>query len=54
VLTQLPPPGSVFVDFLNHVYNGRPETLSPADIFRNCEIILGAQDAAQKRQIVAL
>lgn len=54
VLTELPPPGSVFVDFLNHVYNGRPETLSLADIFRNCEIIIGAQEAAEKRQIVAL
>ena len=53
-LTELPPAGSVFVDFLDHVYNGRPATLSLEDIFRDCEIVLGAQEAAEKRQIVAL
>ncbi len=53
-ITDLPKPGSVFVDFVNHVYNGTPATLTLTDIYRNCEVTLGAQEAAERGTIVRL
>jgi len=54
VVTELPPQGSVFVDFLEHVYNKKAPTLTLADIYRNNEIVIGAQEAAERNQIVRL
>ena len=53
-LPPLPPAQSVFVDFLEDVYNGKPSTLSVDEIFRVNEITLGAQEAVDKRRIVSL
>ena len=51
-VSSLPRGGSVFVDFLNHVYNGQPATLSAADIYRVCEIALAANEAAYVGKVV--
>jgi predicted dehydrogenase len=53
-LGQLPPPGSVFVDFLESLYAGKPRQLSLADIYRVNEIVLLAREAAEKRAVLAL
>jgi len=53
-LPPLPEAQSVFVDFLEKVYLGKPSTLSDAEIFRVNEITLGAQEAADSRRIVSL
>jgi hypothetical protein len=44
----------VFLEFLDHVYNGKPASLALEDIYRVTEIVIGAQEAADKRQIVRL
>jgi len=51
---DLPPGGSLFVDFLESVYHGRPPGLSLADIYRVNEIVLGARDSADRGAIVRL
>jgi len=54
VVEQLPPRRWLFSEFLQSVYNGAPETLSLADIFRANEIVLAARDAANRRQVAQL
>jgi predicted dehydrogenase len=54
VLTDLPPAGSLFLDFLDSVYNGKPVGLSIADIWRVNEIVLGARESAERHAIVKL
>lgn len=51
-IRDLPPDGSLFVDFLESVYHGAPKGLSLADIYRANEIVLAARDAADRHQIV--
>jgi predicted dehydrogenase len=53
-LTSLPKGRSVFVDFLDHVYNGARTMLPLDDIYRVTEITIGAQEAADKSTIVKL
>ena len=53
-LPPLPPAQSVFVDFLESVYNGKPSRLPAGDIYRVNEVALGAQEAVEQRRIVAL
>jgi predicted dehydrogenase len=52
VITDLPPARSLFVDFLESVYLGKPVGLELRDIYRVNEIVLAAHEAAEKRQIV--
>ena len=54
VIRDLPRLGSVFLEFLEHAYNGKPTSLPPDEIFRICEITLGAHEAAEKGQVVRL
>lgn len=54
VITQLPAQRWLFAEFLQSVYNGTPETLTLADIYRVNDIVLAARDAADRRQIVRL
>jgi predicted dehydrogenase len=54
VITELPPAGSVFVDFLESVYNGKAPALSLEDIYRVCEIVLAARDSAEQHRVVRL
>jgi predicted dehydrogenase len=48
-VTELPPPGSVFTDFLRTLYLGAPPSLSNDDIFRVTEITIAAQEAVESR-----
>jgi predicted dehydrogenase len=54
VISDLPKARSLFTEFLEHVYNGKPASLTLEDIYRNCEVTLGAQEAAERGQIVRL
>ena len=53
-IRDLPPQGSVFVDYVQYSYNRAAPTLTLADIYRTNEIVLGARDAAEKGEIVRL
>lgn len=50
----LPPNGSLFLDFLDSVYNGRPLVLELRDIYRVNEIVLAARDAGDRRQMIRM
>jgi len=52
VIDKLPPGGSVFVDFLEHVYMGKPASLPLEDIYRVCELALAASEAALTGKVV--
>jgi predicted dehydrogenase len=46
VIGDLPPRGSVFLDFLNHTYNGKPTGLPFEDIYKANLVSIAAQEAA--------
>ena len=50
----LPPDGSVFRDYLAHVYAGAAATLTVPEIYMNCDITVAAHEAAVKGQIVKI
>jgi predicted dehydrogenase len=52
VLTDLPAAGSLFLDFLDSVYNGKTVGLSIQDIWKVNEIVLAAREAAERHTIV--
>jgi predicted dehydrogenase len=52
VIDKLPPRGSVFVDFLAHVYLGKPASLPLQDIYRVCEVALAASEAGLTGKVV--
>ena len=54
VVDKLPAPRWLFVDFLEHVYNGKPATLPLADMYRVCEITLAADEAAVSGRIIVI
>jgi len=47
-IDPLPPAKWLLVDFLEHVYSGKPSGLPRADIYRANEIVLEARDAADR------
>lgn len=51
---NLPPEGSVFRDFLAHVYAGAPATLTLEEIYANCDVTLAAHESAVKGQMVRI
>ena len=53
-MSELPPNGSLFLDFLNSVYNGKPVVLELRDIYRVNEIVLAARDAGDRRQMIRI
>jgi predicted dehydrogenase len=53
-ISELPPNGSLFLDFLNSVYNGRPAVLELRDIYRVNEIVLAARDAGDRREMIRI
>jgi predicted dehydrogenase len=53
-ISELPPNGSLFLDFLNSVYNGKPAVLELRDIYRVNEIVLAARDAGDQRHMIRL
>src|SRR5437763_16395480 len=54
VLTDLPLGGSLFLDFLESVYNGKPAGLTPADIWKVNEIVLAARESAERHSITKI
>lgn len=53
-VTDLPPAGSVFVDFLESIYLNKPPTLPLDDIYRVCEVTLAADEAAWTGRVVEI
>lgn len=53
-LVELPPEGSIFAEFLDHVYLGKPTSLPHQEIYRICEITLGAHEAAVSGKVIQL
>lgn len=49
---DLPPEGSVFIDFLELVYNGKRPALSLADVYRTTEVTIAAQESAERHRLV--
>jgi len=54
VIKELPPAGSVFIDFLESTYNGKPPALSLDDIYKVCDIVLAARDSAEQHRVIRL
>ncbi len=54
LISELPPKGSLFLDFLNSVYNHKPAALDIRDIYRVNEIVLAARDAGDQRQMIRM
>ncbi len=48
LIAPLPPDRSLFGDFLDSVYNGKPAGLSLEDIYRANEIVLAARESAEQ------
>lgn len=53
-IRDLPPDGSLFLDFLASVYLGKPSGLDLRDIYRVNEIVLAARDAADQHRFMPL
>jgi predicted dehydrogenase len=53
-IRELPPDGSLFLDFLASVYLGKPAGLDLRDIYRVNEIVLAARDAADQHRFMRL
>lgn len=51
-ITSLPPAGSVFVDFLDSVYNGKAPSLTKEEIYAVCDATVAAHEAAVERRVV--
>jgi predicted dehydrogenase len=54
VISDLPPARSLFIDFLESVYSGKPSGLELPDIYRVNEIVLLARESAEAHRIIAL
>jgi hypothetical protein len=54
VIDKLPPGGSVFLDFLEHVYANKQASLRLDDIYRVCEVTLAANEAALTGKVVKI
>ncbi|MBI3281083.1 MAG: Gfo/Idh/MocA family oxidoreductase [Acidobacteria bacterium] len=53
-VTDLPPRGQVFIDFLEHVYASKPTQLPLDDIWRANEATIAAHEAAAEGRIVGV
>jgi predicted dehydrogenase len=53
-ITELPKDRSLFLDFLDSVYNQKPAGLPLSDIYRVNEIVLAARESAERRAFVKL
>ena len=51
-IDTLPPEGSVFAEFLDHVYLGKPTSQPHENIYRLCEITLASHDAAVSGKVI--
>lgn len=53
-IESLPEEGSVFADYLAHVYNGVPATLTLDDIYAACELTIAAHESAVEGRVVKM
>lgn len=53
-IAELPPEGSIFAEFLDHAYLGKPTSLPHQEIFRICEITLAAHEAALTGRVLSI
>ena len=53
-IRDLPPDGSLFLDFLASVYLGKPSGLDLRDIYRVNEIVLAARESADQHRLMPL
>jgi predicted dehydrogenase len=53
-LVELPPEGSIFAEFLDHVYLGKPTSLPHHEIYRICDITLAAHEAAVSGKVIQI
>jgi hypothetical protein len=53
-VVDLPPAQSLFIDYLNATYNGKPPTLPVSDIYRICEVTIAAEDASSHGKMVRI
>jgi predicted dehydrogenase len=53
-IDTLPPEGSVFAEFLDHVYLGKPTCQPLEQIYRLCEITLAAHEAAVTGKVLSV
>ena len=53
-IRDLPPDGSLFLDFLSSVYLGKPAGLELRDIYRVNEVVLAARDSADQHRFMRL
>jgi predicted dehydrogenase len=51
-VTDLPPRGSVFADFLDHVFNSKPASLTKEEIYAVCDATIAAHESALQRKMV--
>jgi predicted dehydrogenase len=51
-VTDLPKDRSLFLDFLDSVYNQKPAGLSLSDVYRVSEIVLAARESAERKTFV--
>ncbi|MBI5084458.1 MAG: Gfo/Idh/MocA family oxidoreductase [Acidobacteria bacterium] len=54
VIEKLPAGRSIFAEFLDYVYLGKPTSLPHAEIFKLCEITLAAHEAAISGKVVTI
>lgn len=52
VVAELPPPGSLFTDFLKSVYLGEKPSLTLFDIYQANQVVLAARESAERHEIV--
>jgi predicted dehydrogenase len=53
-IEKLPPRGSTFIEYLEYAYNGKPPSMSHAEIYAACDATLAAHEAAIKGSVVRL
>jgi len=53
-VNPLPAGKSLFLDFLESIYLGKPHMLSATDIFRISEVVLKAREAADTGKVVRI
>lgn len=53
-IEALPPARSIFGEFLEYVYLGKPTSLPHSEIYRICEITMAAHDAAVNGKVISL
>jgi predicted dehydrogenase len=53
-LEKLPEAGTLFIDYLEYAFNGKPATLTHEEIFAACDATLAAHEAAVKGKVVGV